>query len=164
MFWLWILAACQAGIVVEGNTQFIKEPDFTEKVNKAIDLLKKKAPGAHTILMTHVGKVRAFSKSGANIYLKPITIDVGKPTFDASLTWFASMLAHESIHAKQYVEKKDYSGQAAELTANAHQIEVLRLIGAPQSEITYMLSLDGNHFDVNKDGVYDHKDYELRNW
>jgi len=159
-----LLAACQAGIVVESNTQYIKEPDFSKKINQALELLNKKAPSAYTVLKNYVGKVRAFSKSGANIYLKPITIDIAKPTFDASLTWLASVLAHESIHAKQYVEKKDYTGQAAEIEANGHQIEVLRLIGAPQSEIAYMLSQNGNHFDVNKDGVYDQKDYDQRNW
>lgn len=164
MFLLWLLAACQAGIVVEGNAQYVKEPDFSKKINECLALLSKKAPSAYTILKNHVGKVRAFSKSGANVYLKPITIDIAKPTFEASVTWLASVLAHESIHAKQYVEKKDYSGKAAEMEANAHQIEVLRLIGAPQSEIAYMLAQTGDHFDVNKDGIYDKKDYEQRNW
>jgi hypothetical protein len=161
---LWLLAACQAGIIVEGNTKYIKEPDFSKKINECLALLGKKAPSAQTILKNYVGKIRAFSKSGANIYLKPITIDIAKPTFESSVTWLASVLAHESIHAKQYVGKKDYTGKSAELEANAHQIEVLRLIGAPQSEIAYMLAQTGDHFDVNKDGIYDKKDYEQRDW
>jgi len=160
----WLLAAYQAGIVIEGNVQYIKQPDFSKKINECLDLLCKKAPAAYAILKNHVGKVRAFKHSGANIYLKPITIDIAKPTFEASVTWLASVLAHESIHAKQYVGKKDYTGKAAEMEANAHQIEVLRLIGAPQSEIAYMLAQTGDHFDVNKDGIYDKKDYEKRNW
>ena len=161
---LWLLAACRAAIVVEGNTQYIKEPDFTNKINKCLNLLDKKAPTAFTILKNHVGKIRAFSKSGANVYLKPITIDIAKTTFDASETWLASVLAHEAIHAQQYVGKQDYTGKDAEMKANAHQIEVLRLIGAPQHEIAYMLAQTGDHFDVNKDGIYDKKDYEQRNW
>src|SRR5687768_2305083 len=99
----------RTGIVIEGNAQHIKEPDFSDKIGKALDLLYKKAPSAHTILKNHVGKVRAFSKSGTNVYLKPITIDIAKATFDASVCWLASVLAHESIHAKQYVEKRNYT-------------------------------------------------------
>lgn len=152
------------GIVIEGNTQFIKEPDFSNKIGQALDLLFKKAPSAHTIIKNHVGKVRAFSKSGANVYLKPITIDVAKSTFDASLCWLASVLAHESIHAKQYVEKRNYTEKPAEQEANGHQLEVLRLIGASQHEIAYMLTQTGDHYDVNKDGVYDEKDYQLRDY
>ena len=152
------------GIVIEGNAQYIKEPDFSEKIGKALEILFKKAPCAHTIIKNNVGKVRAFSKSGANVYLKPITIDIAKPTFDASVCWLASVLAHESIHAKQYNEKKSYTELSAEQEANGHQLEVLRLIGASQHEIAYMLTQAGDHYDINKDGVYDQKDYDLRKY
>lgn len=154
----------RTGIVIEGNTQYIKEPDFSNKIGQALDLLYRKAPSAHTILKNHVGKVRAFSKSGANVYLKPITIDIAQATFDASVCWLASVLAHESIHAKQYTEKRNYTETAAEQEANGHQLEVLRLIGASQHEIAYMLTQAGDHYDINKDGVYDQRDYDLRNY
>ena len=164
MFLALLLSACKAGIIIEANSKYIADPKFSSKINKCLELLSKKAPSAFGILTNHIGKIRAFSKSGTSVNLKPKTIDIAKTTFDASESWLASVLAHESIHAKQSAENRDYSGVAAEQECNAHQIEVLRLIGAPQSEIAYMLTLTGNHFDLNGDGIYDRKDYELRNW
>ncbi|MFH1876717.1 MAG: hypothetical protein ABH865_07480 [Candidatus Omnitrophota bacterium] len=40
----------------------------------------------------------------------------------------------------------------------------MRQIDAPQAEIDYCASLDGTHYDVNKDGGNDAGDYTLRNW
>jgi hypothetical protein len=137
---------------------------FKTKIQQALDLLKSKASGAHTIVEANVGRIRAWDKSGTDINVKPLTINIAKPTFDASLTWVASVLAHESMHAQQFNKKETYSGLESEKKCNAHQLVVLGQIGAPQSEITYMMSQTGDHFDENKDGKYDWKDYEKRKY
>lgn len=149
---------------IVADNRYIADPLFTQKINKALKLLCIKASWAHGNLKGCVGRIRAFSKSGTDVYATPITINIAAPTFEASLTWLASVLAHESCHAVQYVNKQDYSGLASERECNGYQLRVLRSIGAPESEIAYLLAQTGDHFDLNKDGKYDEKDYELRNY
>ena len=148
--------------VIEGNTQFIAQSDFKPKIEKCLALLSSKAGTYNGWISSNVVKIRAFSKSGADV--SKSSIDIAKTTFDASETWLASVLVHETQHIRQYKAKKNYYGKEAELECNQFQLEVLRLIGAPQSEIAYLLKQDGNHFDLNGDGVYDQKDYDLRTW
>ncbi len=149
-------------ITVEGNTQYIPACEFKPKIDKCLKLLETKAALYHGWLGQMGVKIRAFSKSGAAVTQN--AVDIARGTFDASETWLASVLVHETIHIWQYRSKKNYYGQAAEQECNNYQLGVLRLIGAPQSEITYQLSQTGNHFDLNGDGVYDEKDYQLRNY
>jgi hypothetical protein len=151
-------------MVIEADGRYIADPEFTTKITKAMKLLESKASAANTSLTNSVGRVRAAERSGTNIFAKPLTIDIAKATFDASLTWLASVLAHESVHAGQFLAKKPYSGKEAEQAANACQLSVLRQIKAPDYEITYMMSQDGGHFDLNGDGKYDWKDYALRKY
>lgn len=150
------------GTVIRGDAAYIPHPEFYKKVYAATELLSKKAGGRYAILHSNVICIRAFSRSGADVAKS--NIDIARATFDASLTWLASVLIHESHHIMQYKGGKDYSGTKAEQECNGVQLEVLRLIGASQSEITYMLSQNGGHFDLNGDGVYDWKDYKLRNY
>ena len=86
------------------------------------------------------GHVRAYDRSGTDVNATPLTIIIAAPTFNASLTWVASALAHESVHAPLYLAHQPYTELAAEQEANAYQPIVLMQIGAPQSEIWYMLS------------------------
>jgi hypothetical protein len=151
-------------MVIEADSRYISDPDFTTKITKAMKLLESKASSAYTSFTSSVGRVRAAEHSGTDVYAKPITIDIAKATFDASLTWLASVLAHESVHAGQYLAKKTYTGKEAEQAANACQLSVLRQLKAPDHEITYMMSQDGGHFDLNGDGKYDWKDYALRKY
>lgn len=148
--------------VIEGDAKYIAENVFKPKIEKCLTLLKSKAGTYHGWISSSVVKIRAFSKSGADV--SKSTVDIAKTTFEASETWLASVLVHETQHIRQYKAKKNYYGQEAEKECNGFQLEVLRLIGAPQHEITYLLGQDGNHFDLNGDGVYDEKDYKLRNW
>jgi hypothetical protein len=149
-------------ITIEGNTQYIATCEFKPKIEKCLKLLETKAGTYHGWMGQMGVKIRAFSKTGAAITEN--TVDIARGTFVASETWLASVLLHETIHIWQYRAKKKYYGQEAEQEANKYQLCVLRLIGASQHEITYQLSQTGNHFDLNGDGVYDEKDYQLRNY
>lgn len=110
----------------------------------------------------YVTKVRAARASGANFGDK--AIDIAKTTFDASDTWVASVLVHEALHFWQYKTGKYKASKADEQEANLTQLAVLRLIGAPASEITYLQGLDGGHADLDGDGKYTEKDYKKRNY
>lgn len=148
-------------MVVEGNTAFIPDPEFKTKVEEALNVLKDKG-AYYSIITTNVDKIIAFEKSGADVYKS--TVQVARPTFDNSLTWLASVLVHESHHIAQHKSKKQWTGTEAEQECNNLQLETLRLIGAPQHEITYMLSQTGEHTDLNQDGKVTNKDYELRDY
>lgn len=149
-------------MVIQGDAAHIPHEEFVRKIREACVLLRDRAGARYTTLYNNVIKIRAFNRSGADVSRS--NIDIARATFNASLTWLASVLIHESYHIVQYKAGRTYSGTAAEQECNAIQLEVLRLIGAPQNEITYMLSQTGNHFDLNGDGVYDRRDYELRNY
>lgn len=151
-------------MIVEGDAKYIKDEEFKAKVNKALDLLKTKASAAHGIVTTYIVKIKAAEKSGMIVQSK--IYEIAKPTFDASLTWLAGTIAHDSLHSKQYASKEPYVGAESEAKCNQHQLEVLRKIGAPQSECAYLLSIikNGDHSDLDGDGKYTQKDYDKRKW
>jgi hypothetical protein len=45
-----------------------------------------------------------------------------------------------------------------------YQLDIVRRIDAPQSEIDYLSTLDGTHCDVDNDEDCDWDDYQNRNW
>ena len=149
-------------ISIKGNATYIAEKEFKPKIEKCLALLKSKAPAAHTLIDSYNLTIRAAARSGANF--QDTTIDIARQTFDASETWLASVLLHETIHFRQHKTGKYKAGLPAEKEANAEQLKTLRLIGAPASEITYMASQTGGHADLNGDGVYDWRDYQQRNY
>lgn len=149
-------------MIIEGNPEFVPENDFRPKIQKALDLLQGKGSPDYMLLTSFVERICAHSKTGAVV--TDAKINVGKATFDSSLTWLASVLVHECFHICQYLAKKKYVGKDAENEANMIQLYNLRLISAPQNEITYMMSQDGNHFDLNGDGKYDREDYRRRTY
>lgn len=150
------------GITIKENAAHIATNTFKPKIEKCLKLLKDKASQYHAWLDAMDIKIRPLDKTGAAVTEN--TVDVAPGTFSSSETWLASVIVHETIHIWQYRSKKDYYGQAAEQECNKYQLCVLRLIKAPQHEISHMLSQNGNHFDLNGDGVYDEKDYALRNY
>ena len=150
--------------IIEGNPCFIPDCDFKPKIQKCLELLKTKANQYYILFLLYDLKIRAAERSGANWNVSPAAIDIAKDTFNASETWLASVIIHETIHFWQYRSGKYEAGTVAEQEANKYQLGVLQLVCAPQSEITYMMSQDGGHADLNGDGVYDWKDYELRKY
>lgn len=149
-------------MTVEGNAAFIPDSEFKTKIQESLDLLKAKAGANYAALTTNVGRITADEKSGSDVYKS--TVQIARKTFDSSLTWLASVLVHESGHIAQYKAKKKWTGIEAEQECNRIQLETLRLTGAPQNEITYMLAQTGEHFDENGDGKFNEKDYELRDY
>ncbi|MEO8650597.1 MAG: hypothetical protein ABI539_15650 [Acidobacteriota bacterium] len=148
--------------VIEGNPSYIPEDKFKPKVEKALKLLKSKAAAYSTWFDSYGLKIRAAAKSGANF--KDGAIDIGLETFNASETWLASVIIHESVHFWQYRSGKYKAGTEAETEANRYQMGVLQLVGAPSAEIHHMQKQDGGHADINGDGVYDWKDYDARKY
>jgi len=99
---------------------------------------------------------------------------VGDKTAFHSVEWLSGIIAHDSNHSKLYwdyiknngppIPNDIWMGQSAELICNKIQAKCLERIGAPRYMIDYVISSNGNHFDINKNGKYDYQDDELRNW
>ena len=148
-------------IGIQGNAH-ISDAEFRPKIQRCLNLLRHCATTTHTWIDSFNLTVRAARASGANF--GDNTIDIARQTFDASDTWLASVLAHETVHFEQYRQRRYRAGTVAEVEANIRQLGVLSQINAPASEITYLMSQNGNHADLNGDGVYDERDYQRRNY
>jgi hypothetical protein len=167
------------GFIIEPNSQFIREAAFINKIEKALQLLKSKAPDEFKLMQSVIVKIRATKVSGANYNEEVMTIDIARRTFDASLEWLASVLIHETRHIKKYKDTGKKLGDAylmtdkkaalqvmidEELECNRVQLAVLEKIGGTQFEIEYLKAQKGDHFDIDKDGDYDWDDYNNRTW
>lgn len=167
------------GIIIETNTKHIDQAAFKAKITSSFELLKTKAPNDYTTMKSVIGKIRAFQASGANFNEAIMTIDIAKATFDASLEWLTSVLAHETTHIKKYKDTGKKFGDAhlladkkaalriminEELDCNKVQLAVLEKVGGAKYEIDYLRAQKGDHFDIDKDGDYDMDDYRGRKW
>ena len=156
------------GVQVYGNTQFI------EQVEVSLRLLKEKSPEAFKLIQRYAPRIEQNSRSGMRAYDDPPTFDLSQKTYSYSDSLCAGSIAHDTYHSKLYheylnshegpVPDEAWSGQAKELECIHFQASVLREIGAPPSEITYVDQLDGSHFDLNGDGKETWIDYWMRDW
>lgn len=166
------------GINVCGNSN-ITDPEFTNKIQRALDLLSNRSNSHLLTIKSYTKIIRAAAASGANYNEAEMTIDIARSTFDASLEWLASVLVHENNHIKLYKDTGKKYGDAhlmtdkraalqvminEELACNRIQCEALRNVGGSESEINYLNAQRGDHFDVNRDGLYDERDYAGRTW
>lgn len=167
------------GFIIESNPKFINQSDFTAKIRSALTLLKTKAPAEFATMKSIIGKIRSSQTSGANFNEEIMTIEIAKPTFDASLEWLTSVLIHETEHIKRYKDTGKKFGDAhlmtnkkealqvminEELACNKAQLVVLEKVGGKKYEIDYLEAQKGDHFDIDKDGDYDMDDYRGRKW
>ena len=166
------------GITVRASSH-ITDPEFTNKIQKALDLLSSKSNSHLLTIKSYTKVIQAAANSGANFNASEMTIEIARATFDASLEWLASVLVHENHHIKKYKDSGKKFGDAhkmtdkkaalqvmidEELECNRIQCEALRNVGGSEHEINYLKAQKGDHFDVNKDGLYDEKDYGSRTW
>ena len=164
---------------LEPNAAFIDETEFINKIKNAVLLLKNNSPDEFKTMQSVIGKIRATQISGANYNEEIMTIDIARRTFEASLAWLTSVLAHETHHIKKYKDTGKKYGDAhlitdkkaalqvmidEELECNRVQLAVLKKVGGTKFEIEYLKAQKGDHFDIDKDGDYDWDDYNNRTW
>jgi hypothetical protein len=149
-------------ITILVNNAAIPDTEFRPKAQRCLSLLQSKANQYYIWLLRYNLSIRLSQRSGANF--ADSAIDIARKTFEASDTWLASVFIHEAIHFWQYRDGHYQAGTVAEQEANRYQLGVLQLTEAPQGEITHMLSQTGGHADLNGDGVYDWRDYQMRNY
>ena len=156
------------GVTVYGSESFIKQ------VEGSLNLLRERSPEAFKLTQRYAPRIEQNSRSGMRAYDNPPTFNLSEKMASYSTTWCGGAIAHDTYHSKLYHEYLDahdgpvpdeaWSGQAKELECNRYQASVLRDIGAPEFEITYVNQLDGSHFDLNGDGKQTWIDYWLRDW
>ncbi|PYS87252.1 MAG: hypothetical protein DMF62_13080 [Acidobacteria bacterium] len=149
-------------IRIIANNQYVSGEVFRTKASECLDMLMADANQYYTWMMAYDLSIRPAARSGANF--QDGAIDIAETTFNASKTWLASVFVHETVHFWQYRTNHYQAGTVAEQEANIYQLAVLRCLRAPQGEITHMLSQNGGHADLNGDGVYDWRDYQMRNY
>ena len=157
------------GILIAGNA------DFVAQTRAALELLREKDPAAYANVRAHIGVIEQGEHSGEWSWENPPRYEVGSATAFSSVTWYASTIAHESVHVRLYQEYLQahpgeqvpddvYASVDVEISCNAYQLQTLRNLGAPQAETDYLQTLDGTHCDVDHDGDCDIADYQRRNW
>ena len=157
------------GIKINGDSK------FSAQTRAALLLLDQKDPAAFRKIKTYVGIIEQGRHSGMWAWEQPPRYEVNDVTAFFSVTWYASTIAHDATHSELYnqfqithpgmpVPENVYGGVEIERFCIGYQLEVAKRIGAPQSEIDYLSTLDGTHCDVDHDGDCDWDDYQNRNW
>src|SRR6185436_5963393 len=77
-------------------------PRFRTRVTESLSLLRTKAPDAYQIVTNNIGAIAQSKHSGMAAYRKPPTFELNDATAYASVTWCASCIAHDSLHARFY--------------------------------------------------------------
>lgn len=158
-----------SGVKIKGTSEFMAQ------TRAALTLLEQKAPDAFEKVQTFVGIIEQGQHSGMWVWEQPPRYEVGDTTAFYSVSWYASTIAHDATHSELYaryqaahpgeaVPEDAYGGVEIERFCIGYQLEVAKRIGAPQSEIDYLSTLDGTHCDVDHDGDCDWDDYQNRNW
>ena len=163
------------------GVQIYGSDDFRLQIAKSLWMLKMGDSDTFTRLTKCVGIIREESRTSANITNKPPHIGMSRRAAFTSLTWCAAGLAHEVRHIELAIERGDmrpyvvYNAgqipkargyrdfQREELECGVLTLKVMKRLGAPRSEIDYIRSQDGTHFDVNRDGKWDSEDERIEN-
>ncbi|MCC7478713.1 hypothetical protein IT575_09690 [bacterium] len=152
----------------------IGSTNFKTKVDAALKELKENTPEAYSVVQQYLGRIEEGFPSRVLAHTTPTVAYVSGEVANHSTVWLAGGIAHEAYHCKLYIDYKSLHGvpvpesvfaqREAEQRCNAFQLEVLRALNAPESEIKYMESQDGTHGDLNGDGWSDDKDRKLQDW
>lgn len=106
---------------------------FQAKIHQALERL---AQQDYDYVRSVTCRIEPADISGA---AWPDRIALGARELAQSETWLASALVHEACHLTLWRSVAD------ERVCNAVQLEALKRMGAPQSEITHLASQDGTH-------------------
>jgi len=141
-----------------GSIEIIGKSDYIGQVVSSLALLSNKAPEEFGLVLRYIGRIREWFQSGITVYEIPPVFFMSRKVAFSSLTWGAGCIAHEAWHSKLYHEYKAshptevvpghiYHGQDIEMECNKIQISALRKMKAPESEIAWVGSLDGSHWN-----------------
>lgn len=152
------------GIVIEGGDAFVA------RTTVALSLLSS-SPSFGSV-KRYLGRIKESQRSGMRAYDTPPTYEVGNATSTANVFWYASTIAHDTYHSKQYhqaglrngrVPDDAWKGPQAEAECNQFQKRVLTELrplnpGVVDEQLHYLQGIIDNKTD------YYSGDYENRDW
>jgi hypothetical protein len=156
------------GIDIYGDAKFVHMIDIS------LQNLQERSPIEYSVIRPFVGRIEQASRSGASPWNDPPTIYMSAKSAFHSQTWCSGSIAHEGYHLLLYqqhlnqdgtpVPDSVWRGQQAELKCITFQLAVAKNVGAPLSDLEYLASLDGTHYDLDGDGKETWSDYWARDW
>jgi hypothetical protein len=126
------------------------DPACREQTERALDLLLHLAPSHYAVADRYVGVIECFEGGdGMGVGENPPRYRVGSATRNSGAVWYASTIAHDAFHSKQFSDYRAanpgrsvpsgvYMGRNAEAEAIAFQREALVLMGAPPLWLDYV--------------------------
>jgi hypothetical protein len=116
------------------GTQIDGPPEFIAHVEKALNLLKDKAPEPYAAVVANVTTIWSVDSFSGMCY-DTGTYRVGDETAhapgyqaDAQVVWLAGTIVHDGCHRARFVEGQSPTGRDAELDCLQRQFETLGLI------------------------------------
>lgn len=141
------------GIIVDGS------PEFIEATKVALEALRG---SSFEEIKQHLGKIKQSSRSGMNAEAEIPTFGVGERTWNASPTWYASCIAHDTFHSflyhdydqqhpGNYVNPGAWTGKEAEQKCLKFQLQILKEINGDEKDIENVEKLMENptYQDIN---------------
>lgn len=155
-------------IVIEGDSE------YKAHVSKCLNLIKYNSKKDYDFVVKYIGIIKQNPKSGMEAWKSPPVFLLSNWSAFHSLTWCASVIAHDAYHSylfkankvegEKFPPQESWAGFNAERQCNEYQIAVMRKIGSSESDIEYVENQDGTHGDTNKDGKIDASDREGVDW
>jgi hypothetical protein len=98
------------------------DEDFINKTKSALILLSRSKTFQE--IKKYLGKIKQHRASGMNVYAKPPTFEVAKPTYSSGSKWYAGSIAHDTYHSYLYHNNQEWNGKKAEQECTRIQIKV----------------------------------------
>lgn len=170
---LQFIGGCASSQTSAYGITIVGSDEFRTNICGSLDLLASRDLNGFAVVQRHIGRIVEGERSCVFPWAEPPTIVLSPKTAYFSRTWCSSVFVHEAIHCQIYAENiggplvashSKRSIKLEELTCMSHQVNSLKAIGAPASEIAYAESCDGTHRDVDRDGVVDWGDFSKGDW
>ncbi len=126
------------------------DEDCLTKTTRALEQLRMRSPLHDAIVAHYIGIIECV-QMGSGMYVEehPPRYQVGKPTWNGDMIWYAGTIVHDACHSRQYndylalhssseVPREVHFGRNPEIECNNVQIEALRNLGASQETIEYV--------------------------
>ena len=120
---------------------------FSNQVSQAMQLLQARDGDAYAMVRHCIGRIQESESRGTQAYATPPAIGLSDDSTFYSLTWCAAVIAHDSLHSKQYhddlkthdnpIPAGVWTGAKAEQQCMAYQLQVMEQIGATRHEMDW---------------------------
>lgn len=138
---------------------------FKRKINDALNYLRQRAPRYYEEVINNVEEIVEHRNRSSAVVQKNRIEFSNYGSVQQETLWVAGIIYHETQHILQYKNRKPYVGRQAEEEATREQERLLRYVNAPQRIIDHInQALDDIFWDLDGDGEYTHRDFNMRNY